>query len=192
MSLEPMFTPPGANAAAAQNNNNQIIQGYGTQIAGAAMPGVMNQIKFAGQLEPARQNAIKRSLALATPGMQQGLAERQVGTLTQDAEDAIGNTKQQFAAAGLSAGALGGAIGDINNNKVAGINKARNQVFDPITQARLAELSVSIANGGQQVNTGALNAGSGLAYGAPQVKVGPGFGEVLGGVAGQWAGGGFG
>lgn len=189
--IQSIFTPGGANARRLQDERNSGVGLAGSKIAGAALPGLMNQIGFANSIEPAREGAITRTLGLLNPGTVAGMAEKQVGQIQQGGQDAISNTKNQFASAGLSAGALGGAIGDIGNNTTQAINSTRGQVFDPITQAKLGELTAGIASGGQKVDTGAFNAGTAATFGQPATQVQPGFGDIIGNAVGQWSGGGF-
>lgn len=191
MSLESIFTPPGTNDRRDQDNRNTAVAAKANDTLDLVLPGVKKQIEFGNSLEPVRQNAINKTLMLATPGTQTALAEKKVGVIGQGLQDSIKNIVQQFKSNGLSAGATAGAIGDLTNSATEQSNEARTAMMDPEKRAQLQQLILQITQQGQKVDVNTMNALAGLIYSQPQTQVGQGIGSVVGGALGSWAAGGF-
>lgn len=190
--MSSIFTPPGQSLRNNQNQNNSNLSNFGTGIVSSLQPLIDKQIGFANQLEPNRENAISSTLKLMSMGNQQAEANKAIGGINSNLASETGNVANEIRSQGGSAGAVAGATADMGNNAAGQVNNISTGLYDPARQAMLQQMIMQIVNGGQNIGAlGSASQGAGIAEGAPQVQVGPGIGDYLGGALGQWAGGGF-
>ena len=190
--MSSIFTPPGQSLRNNQNQNNANLSNFGTGIATSLKPLIDQQIGYASSLEPNRENSINSTLKLMSMGNQQAAANKAIGGINSNLANETGNVANELRSQGASAGAIAGATSDLGNNAANETNNITTGLYDPARQAMLQQLIMQVVGQGQNVGAlGSASQAAGIAEGAPQVQVGPGIGDYLGGALGQWAGGGF-
>lgn len=184
--MSSIFAAPGASQREDQEQQQKNAGGDAYSLWNQILPGLKNQFKFMGTLEPMRQAMTNKILALANPAMYGSLA------------DAVGNKARQagVAQSNYAAGEFGPDSGVAKGAFVHGLNsgtQAENDfmshILDPATQAQIYGSGLSAINN----STPELNqAGQlyGMVQGQHPVTVGKGFGDYLAPVASAWAGGG--
>lgn len=205
------FVPPGTSAKQGQEARYRQFAGINAELVQQLLPSIQQAI---GQLQQG-QGFVAEGAPLTQAGLlqmlrqtlQQGNADygrAQAMKVQNTASDAaLRNARTMIASMPQDpnrANAL--RLDALNQGNRAGAN-ALTQYYDPATQqARTAQtaqtiggLSNQIANNPFTQNAAALanilSQFGGNIYGEPQVKVGAGLGDVLGSVAGAWAGTGF-
>ncbi len=205
------FVPPGTSAKQGQQARYRRFANINSNLVEQLLPSIQQAL---GQLQ--QGNGL---IAEGAPLTQAGLLQLLRQTLQQSNADygraqatkvqnsasdaALRNARTMIASLPQDpnrANAL--RLDALNQGNRAGAN-ALTQYYDPATQqARTAQtgqtlsgLSNQIANNPYTQNAAALtnilSQFGGNIYGEPQVKVGAGLGDVIGSMAGAWAGSGF-
>lgn len=189
---ESIFTPPGTNARRDQENRQTSVAGVGTDLVNIIAPGVKKQAQYANSLQPALEANVNDAILSLQPGNLAANAERNAGAIGGATDDAIRDVGLGLRSQGLSEGAIAGATADISNQGTEQQNQARADQWDPQKINAIRGQIIQMITGMQTLpSMQALSGASSMVYGQPGVHVGTGFGDIVGGALGQWAGGGF-
>lgn len=189
---ESIFTPPGTNDRRDQVNRQASVGSLGTDLVNIIAPGVKKQAEYANSLQPALQANVDDAILSMQPGNLAATAERKAGAIGGATQDAVRDIGLGLKSQGLSEGAIAGAAADITNQGTEQQNEARSEQYDPQRMNALRAQIIQMITGMQTLpSMNALAGASSMVYGQPTVQVGQGIGDVVGGMLGQWAGGGF-
>lgn len=185
-----VFARPGQNAANDQAKNNQGIQSYGSGLINN--PGgfgslLTQQAGYANGLEGQRESTINNlANSYSDPRIAQQAAARQKNSIFGNASRA----NSQLLGLGGSPGLQHGLQQQNLNSAVGQANQVDLHYQSPeYHQQQLMNLLQTLQGGQQTPALQGVQGAASLAYGAPQVQVGQGLGDILGGLAGQAIGG---
>lgn len=210
--VEAWFTPPGTNAANAQNERNAQVAKYGMNILDTILPGVRTGISavLPEYISSITGGQGKADMARAWSALQRQYTNLSSMTPQSSAEQAksaamaslIRNPAFLSTILSSPGGRTSANLSAINAGNTAYSN-AMQQAYSPEAQAQRIG---GLLNLGTMVNTQSpaqqnlrnlvellniFNQAGSMVYGQPQVRVGSGLGDVLGQMASAWAGSGF-
>jgi hypothetical protein len=212
-----VFTPPGANAAAGQAKRNAEVAKKGLEQLDIIQPFLLDLMKtylpmMSGPEAKARAQANAQTLDKSAQSIRNQIGYLRSPVFTTDVANQVRNqTLEQGlqSARSLAAStptdqslATAAQLAAMNSsNRAYSDALAQNLSSDAVGKRGLAEAQLANAVLGLDpaqsylASIGNLsqifNQGVGTVYGQPPVQVRPGFGEILGQIAGAWAGSGF-
>jgi hypothetical protein len=215
--MSSVFTPPGANAANAQASRNAEVAKKGLEQIEAIQPFLMDLLKtylpmMSGPEAKARAKANAQMIDRTAQSLR-----HQAGYLRSPlfAMDVANQLRNQTLEQGLQGArtlqastpadpslATAAQLAALNSsNRAYSDALAQNLSSEAVGKRGMAEAQLANATLGLDPSQSYLasignlaqifNQGVGTVYGQPQVQMRPGFGEILGQIAGAWAGSGF-